>query len=194
MSTATIQKTASAPPTAINGDDDLYEIINGERVVLPMSYFATLIASRLFQLVGAFLLTRDLGHWVSEGLFYIPQPADRDRRPDLAFVSYQRWPKQGPFAREQNAWDVVPDLGVEVVSPNDTAEDLQEKIEEYFRAGMLHVWVVYPLHSKIYVYQSPTQVQILTPADELDGGTILPGFRLALSELFPPSEGNGTSP
>jgi Uma2 family endonuclease len=122
----------------------------------------------------------------------LPLVEDRSRRPDAAFVSFKRWAKNRPLPRDADAWDVVPDLTVEVVSPTDVAEQLQEKIDEYFRAGVSLVWVVYPLRSQVYVYQSPTQVRILTAADELDGGALLPDFRLSLSELFSASVENGT--
>ncbi len=59
-----------------------------------------------------------------------------------------------------------------------------EKVEEYFRAGVERVWVVFPGAKKVYVYESPTSVRILTAADTLDGGPVLPGFQLPLANLF----------
>lgn len=62
---------------------------------------------------------------------------------------------------------------------------LDDKIAEYFRAGVELVWVVYPNQSKIHVYESPTQpITVLWRKDVLDGGTVAPGFRLPLAELF----------
>ena len=58
------------------------------------------------------------------------------------------------------------------------------KIEEYFHAGTRQVWVVYPVTSKVQVYESPTQVKILQVGDELPGDPLIPGFRLPLSVLF----------
>src|SRR5207249_4836462 len=96
------------------GDEDLYEIIDGQRVGLPpMSIFAVWIASRLIRFLAPYADAHDLGNLVSEGLFHMPPPVNRDRRPDLAFVSYRRWPKNRPVPRLDNAWDVVPDLVVE---------------------------------------------------------------------------------
>ncbi len=82
------------------------------------------------------------------------------------------------------AWAVIPDLAVEVVSPSNAAEHVTEKIEEYFEVGVRQVWVVFPNQRKIYVYSSPSSVRILTQDDELDGGDVLPGFRLAVATLF----------
>ena len=122
-----------------------------------------------------------------EMLFHLPEPLDRNRRPDVAYVSPDRWPRDRALPEEANAWDVVPNLAVEVVSPNDMAEDLQEKIAEYFQAGVQLVWVIYPRRGLVHAYESLTQIRCLTRGDELNGGVVLPGFRLQLRQLFPDS-------
>jgi Uma2 family endonuclease len=88
------------------------------------------------------------------------------------------------------AWPVVPNLTVDVVSPTNTAEDVLAKVRDYFRTGVQLVWVVYPEDESVYVYTSRTSVRILDRTGELDGGDVLPGFRLALAELFeqPPAQ------
>jgi Uma2 family endonuclease len=167
-------------------DEPLYEIIDGQKVELPpMSYYGSLTGTRLTVKLGIFLETVDLGHLASETLFHLALPVDRNRRPDIAFVSYDRWPKDRKKDKNENAWDVVPNLGVEIVSPTDDAAELLDKIAEYFDARMQLVWVVYPDQSMIYAYESLTDVHGLTRSDVLDGGKVLPGFRLPLQELFP---------
>ena len=79
---------------------------------------------------------------------------------------------------DTETWDVVPDLTVEVISESNSANAVARKIEEYFQAGVRRVWVIYASTSKIYVYESPTQVRILQLGDELDGDGIIPGFRV----------------
>jgi len=168
-----------------SSDDDWYEVIEGKRVELPpMSILSAWIASQLHGYIGIFCKAHQLGRTLSHGLFHLPTRAKDDRRPKVAFVSYQRWAKNRPLPRFDDAWDVVPDLAVEVVSPTDAAEALLEKVDEYFRAGVRLIWVVFPLHSLVHVIESPTQIRVLTAADELDGGAVVPGFRLALAELF----------
>ena len=78
----------------------------------------------------------------------------------------------------------MPELAVEVVSPTNTADEIAEKLEEYFQVGVQRVWVVYPRQSKVYVYTSPAEVRVLVLGNELDGGDLLPGFRLPLTSLF----------
>jgi Uma2 family endonuclease len=173
-------------------DEELYEVIDGQRVGLPsMGIRAAWIASQIVQFLGQFGRANNLGHAVGEGLFHLPLPEDRNRRPDVAFVSYERWARRRPLPPNDNAWDVLPNLVVEVVSPTDLAEEVQEKVAEYLRAGVTLVWVVYPQLRQVYVYESPTKVRGLTQADELDGGTVLPGFRLPLTEVFLESNDSG---
>ena len=105
------------------------------------------------------------------------------RRPDISYVSHDRWPRNKPVTDDE-AWDVVPDLAVEVVSPNDKADGLLEKVEEYFVAGVRQVWVVYPRRRVVHVFESFTQIKVTAEGQELDGGTILPGFRVPLATLF----------
>ena len=148
-----------------------------------MSAFACLIASTLFGLLFPHAQSR--GHLVMETLFRLAG-LGRNRRPDIAFVSYDRWPKSRPHNKDENAWDVIPTLAIEVVSPTDLAEELLAKMEEYFRAGVQLVWIVYAKDAQVYVYQAPKDVRILTRTDTLDGGAVLPEFRLPLADLFPP--------
>ena len=105
------------------------------------------------------------------------------RRPDVAFVSTARWPLDRALP-ETGDWEVVPDLAVEVISPNDVFKDVLAKVREYFHYGVQVVWVVAPEERQVYVYDSPTHVRILTGQDELTGGEVVPGFRLPLGQLF----------
>jgi len=186
MSTATLHL-----PTPGIAEDDLYEIVDGKRIgTPPMPIYAVFLATKLVIFLGKFADATQVGRAVAEGLFHLPAPINRDRRPDVAFVSFDRWPKNRSIPRTDNAWNVVPNLATEVVSPTDSVVELEKKIVEYFQSGVELVWVVHPDQSKIHVYQSPTQIQVLTMTDVLDGGTVLPGFRLPLTELFaePPED------
>jgi len=174
---------ANAPPIA--GDAPLYEIIDDQRVELPpMSIYAVRVASRLVSKLNEFGSANNLGEAVSEGLFRLPLARPRNRRPDVALVTYQRWPKNRPVPETDNAWDVVPNLAVEVVSPGDLMDELMDKLDEFFQAGVELVWIIYPRHRLVYVYTSLTQVSGLTRTDTLDGGKVLHGFQLPLASLF----------
>ena len=78
----------------------------------------------------------------------------------------------------------MPDLAVEVLSPSDHAEDILAKVAEYFRAGVRLVWVVSPVMGLVLVFDGPDRVRMVAPAGTLDGGEVLPEFRLPLDDLF----------
>jgi len=181
MSTATLPSPVAKSGI---GDDDLYEVIDGERIGQPpMGVYAVWTAFQLARHLGNFT-DATLGRVLAEALFHLPASVNRDRRPDVAFVSYERWAKAKPISLTDNAWDVVPNLAAEVVSPTDSAEEIETKIAEYFQAGVELVWLVYPKQRKIHVYESPEKIQVLGINDQLDGGNIVPGFRLPLAVLF----------
>ncbi|MGO9463403.1 MAG: Uma2 family endonuclease [Isosphaeraceae bacterium] len=162
-----------------------YEVVNGQRMETPRmgsyeSHLANDLASYISEHFGQ---VGRLGHVVVELLFRIDVPTDLQRRPGLAYVSYERWPRRRrPVPKD--AWNVVPDLAVEVVSENNTANEIQPKIQDYFRCGVRLVWVVYPMQAQVYVYNSPTRIAVAQRTDSLDGGEVLPGFRLPLDSLF----------
>lgn len=147
-----------------------------------MGAFETVLASWLCYLINRFAADKHLGLAVNEVLFVLNAASRLNRRPDVAFVSYARWPT-AVVAREP-AWNVVPDLAIEIVSPTNLAEVIDRKITDYFQSGVRLVWVFYPDSGRVYVHRSPTQVNIVERTDTLDGGEVLPGFRLAVTELY----------
>ena len=183
MST-TIAPPTGAPPASPADGDALYEVVDGQTVELPpMGAYPTWIASLLFLPLGTFAKTQGLGRAVVAMLFRIDPAAYLQRRPDVAFVSYERWPR-GRRVPEDAAWDVVPELAIEVVSPTNLAEDLLAKVHEYFHGGVRQVWVVYPAAAQVQAHESPTRIRVLGRGDEIDGGPLLPGLRLPLAELL----------
>src|SRR5437773_619823 len=128
MTTLAIPNPTVAPLPTSRGEDALYEIVNGKYVELPpMSTFAGIVASRLTRNMGPFADNHHLGEVVSEILFGLAP--SRRRRPDVAFVSHQRWARGRPIP-SGDPWPVVPNLAVEVLSPTDDAEPLMQKVVE----------------------------------------------------------------
>lgn len=162
-------------------DDSLYEIVHGERREKPpMGVPQNLVCAALSFYLGPYVREQHLGTVVPETLFVLDQASDLQRRPDLAFVSRQRWRRP----EQTHAWDVIPDLMVEVISPTNRADDVIGKIEEYFAAGVRLVWVVYCEQRKIYVYQSPEKIRVLGPGAVLEGEDVVSGFNLPVAKLF----------
>jgi Uma2 family endonuclease len=175
----------SSPQGSID-DEPLYEIVDGQRVELPpMSILANRVTSKLHGCLAYHLFGNPVGEVLIETLFRLPLPVDRNRRPDVAFVSAKAIAETPSQPGSDNAWSVLPELMVEVVSPHDNAEEIIEKINEYFAAGTKLVWIVYPTQRLVYIYDSPSQVRVLRESDELDGGIVMPSFRVSIATLFP---------
>ncbi|QDV32185.1 Uma2 family endonuclease [Tautonia plasticadhaerens] len=168
------------PPTG----DGFYEVVDGVVVeVPPMGSFEADIANLIAYSMNEHARPRRLGRAFVGVLFRIDVGREIRRQPAVAFVSAARLPA-GKRAPKASSWQVVPDLAVEIVSPSDQAAHLNRKIADYFQAGTIAVWVIYQETRQVYAYSSPVDVRILTPPADLDGGAVLPGFRLPIARLF----------
>jgi Uma2 family endonuclease len=120
---------------------------------------------------------------VNEGLFALRQGSKLNRRPDVAFVSYEQWAADRPVDRG-NAWHVVPDLMVEVVSPANYAKEIPERIRDYFDAGSRRVWIVYPTVRLVYLYDSSRVIKIVGMGDAIADESLFPGLCISVEALF----------
>jgi Uma2 family endonuclease len=188
---ATIMSTSSPVNQGVVLTPDegvLYKIVDDQVVELaPRGAYEVWSATVLVARLATFATQHQLGRAVQEMLFDLTMVTGRKRRPDVACVSYDRWPRQRRIPRA-DAWEVVPNLAVEVVSRSDSVDSVVDKVAEYFHAGVERVWIVLPSQAQVYIYDSPTSVRILTQTDELAGDPILPHFRLPLVELFEDTE------
>ena len=127
--------------------------------------------------------SRGLGRIPTHMLFDLRPAVERQRRPDVSFVSSESW-ALSRRAPKTAAWAIVPDLAIKVVGPTNPATEVLGKIQEYLTAGVALVWVIYPDQEQVYAYDSPTRIEVLARGDSLDAGAILPGFRLTIIDLF----------
>jgi Uma2 family endonuclease len=179
---ATLATTEASTSALLRDSEALYEVVNGEMVALaPMGAHEVWLASFLSIRLGGFVQLQNLGYVVVEMLFELGKGLQR--RPDVAYVSYQQWPRRRCIPRT-NAWTVVPELAVEIVSLTNAFEEVVGKVSEYFTAGVQRVWIITPAEQRVYVYESPTQIKVVTVQEELRDEFLLPGFSLSLAELF----------
>jgi Uma2 family endonuclease len=182
MSTATALDVLAPVPAPAHGES-LYEVVKGQRVELPsMGIYAIWLASRLQNRINLFVERGRLGNVVTEALFILDPTVDQRRRPDVAFVSAERWPLDRPLP-DSGDWAIVPDLAVEIISPNDLFRNVLAKVREYFEHGVVQVWLVIPSERQIYIYDAPAQVRIVGADGEL-ANTVVPGFALKLADFF----------
>jgi Uma2 family endonuclease len=179
----------SSPALPMGTDEALYELINGRWVELPqLSIRAMTVVGRLCAPLYAYAASSRLGEPFAGMLIRMPMPEDkgRIRRLDVCFISATNQTAASPEDPDAIAWDVVPDLAVEVTSPTDRAEDQREKVQEYLQLGVRCVWVVYPTLRVIDVYEASGLTRTFGPHGVLPGDPVLPGLEIPLDELFRP--------
>ena len=185
QSAARPRVTAGELLTMPDGKD--FELVNGELVERNMSWESERIGSNVSGLLWGHCREHDCGEVNGSNAGYqcyedvFPDDPDRLRKPDVSYISLDRLPKE-PMVKGH--CPIVPDLAVEVVSPNDLSEEVEEKVDEYLRAGVRVVWIVYPQTKLIRVHRANGTVQDLHLHDELSGEDVIPGFRCPVSEVF----------
>ena len=182
MST-TLQQVTADELFAMPKDGFRYELVKGElRKMSPAGTEHGAIIFNLSILLGQHIKANNLGQgFGAETGFKLATNPDTVRAADIAFVRRERIPATGI---PKNFWQIAPDLAVEVLSPGDTLEEVEEKVEDWLAAGTRAVWVVSPKRRSVTVYRSMTDVTRLSEADELDGGDVVPGFRCKVTEFF----------
>ena len=132
--------------------------------------------------LGVYVKANDLGRvYPGDTGFLLASDPDLVRVPDVAFVRRER------VVRTPKYYPGAPDLAVEVVSPGDSYSDVNEKVKMWLEHGTVEVWVVDPRRKTVQVFKQGTDVT-LNKGDEIDGGDLLPGFRLPLGKIFPADE------
>jgi Uma2 family endonuclease len=139
-------------------------------------------ASRACTLVSNFVEVRDLG-WVftNELGLHVNREKHRTRGADVVFISYKRLPRGKP---KKGFLTVPPELIVEVFGEEDTWEYMEEKIKDYHEFGVDLVWVALPDTTSIKVFPRGGTPYTLGPNEFIDGGAVLPGFRVLVSKFF----------
>jgi Uma2 family endonuclease len=183
------EATSKAMPTPLATEQDLrlmpedgrkYELVDGVICVSPAGFRHGELCVRIVVRLGSFVEANGLGTVLDSSTGF-KMPSGNVRSPDVSFVA------EGRIGRDRGLEgyaDVVPDLAVEVLSPDDRARYLMDKVGEYLQAGVRLVWVIDPVQRRAAVYRSLTDVQELGAGDFLDGDDVVPGFRCPLTEIF----------
>jgi Uma2 family endonuclease len=85
---------------------------------------------------------------------------------------------------ETSLIDGVPVLAVEILSPSDKQEEINEKIDEYLVTGVAVVWVVDPHFQTVRVHRPGLPPELFNTGQELSGEPHLPGFRVPVADIF----------
>jgi Uma2 family endonuclease len=146
----------------------------------------SLICVNISTALNIFLTGKKLG-WVFDSTLEYRFPNENkagkkvSRYPDVSFVRQEHLPDN-----LRTYLILAPDLAVEVTSPSDKDYDIADKVDEYQRAGVRLIWVIHPSNRTVDVYQiaDGPKSQRYFGEDELDGGDVIPGFKLKLNDIF----------
>jgi len=171
--------------------EELFEWVNGRRGELIKGEFIEMspsggthgkLSSRIARILGNFIEENNLGEsFGAETGFILFRDPDTVRAPDFAFISKDRLSLIEEFDKFIS---IPPDLAVEIISPHDRWPDVEDKISDYFSAGVSLVWIINPKPQAVQVYRSPSQISLLSGADVLQGDDVLPGFSIPVERIF----------
>jgi Uma2 family endonuclease len=158
-------------------EDAAFEFVGGEIEPVVANWDSSMIAGMLLALLFNFVRANDLGSITGADGGYV---VGKDRLiPDVAFVRKNRLTDK----RDRAYYAVAPDLVVEVLSPSDKPRKVAHKISTYLAANVI-VWLLDPEVQTVDIHTPGQSVMRLGIDDTLDGGTVLPGFQVAVKTLF----------
>lgn len=162
------------------------ELVDGALVERNISLESSWVAAKLGRLLGNVQGIDTLGGIIGPDLGYrcFPDRPGKVRKPDLSFI---RWDRLGPGDIEAGFCPVAPDLAVEVLSPNDTADEFEVKVQESLDAGVRLVWVVRPGGRIVEVHTPDGRVVTFSQGEMLACEAVIPGSRCRVADLFPTS-------
>ncbi len=155
-----------------------FELIYGEIVEKMPTLLHGFIIAILTTALMNYLRVNPIGRAVVEGRYSLPSDNLNDRIPDLSFITNEK----GALVRKGAAL-YMPDLAVEVQSPDQSDKLMTDKAAYYLANGTRMVWLIYP-EKRIVEVLTPDDRQLLNESATLNGGAVLPNFSLPISEIF----------
>lgn len=156
----------------------LFELVEGEIIEKMPTREHGIICANLAADLIFFLRSNPLGHAAVEALHRPEGDAHNVRLPDLSFVSDVNRPIE-----TRGAALYLPDLCIEIQSPSDSDKQMTDTAAFYLANGSKMVWLVYPSKRLVEVLTA-TDRQLLGLEDTLSGGEVLPGFSVAVKQIF----------
>ncbi len=170
-----------------------FEILDGEIVPkMPNVFGHTEAANNIALFINIYALPKKLGKAYVEGTVIKPDSFDRNwvkgsRIPDVLYVSQERLNdyKDANPDWENRPLALIPDLVIEVVSPTDSYTEINQRVKRYLNDSVRLVWVMDPQERTIVIYvPNSDQQTTLSGEAKLTGGEVIPGFEVALTEIF----------
>jgi len=181
--TVTSQSLTAEELLRMPDDGFRYELVRGElKRMVPAGHQHGRMVLNFTTPLDQYVRAHSLGRvYAAETGFLLASNPDLVRAPDAAFIRRERLEETGEV---EGYWPGAPDLAVEVTSPGDAYADVEEKVLDWLNAGTRMVVVVNPRQRTVKVYRSLAEIVVLTEKDVLDGGEVVPGWRIPVRELF----------
>jgi Uma2 family endonuclease len=161
-------------------DGQKYELIKGELIVSPAGMQHEGIAAELIGLLIIYLKIQRLGRVYTSSVGFVLPSGDL-LSPDVSFVRTENLPDgKSPVGFGQ----LAPDLAVEIVSPSDNLNDVEEKVDLYLQNGTQLVWVINPKLGRATVYRADGSINLVRSDGNLSGEGVLPGFACPLVAIL----------
>lgn len=161
-------------------DGRKHELVEGRILVSPAGMRHARTSGRILHVVATYLEDNPIGEVYADNVGII-LPNGNLRSPDVTFVRHEKLPGgESPAA----FGELVPDLAVEVLSPEDDMNAVIAKVGEFLDCGAPLVWLADPDQRTVTVYRSLSDSRRLTAEDTIDGGDALPGFRCRVGRFF----------
>jgi Uma2 family endonuclease len=177
------------PPPGTATEEDLErapkpicELIDGVLVEKAMGNSESALGLSIASLLLNHAQATDIGTVIGEA-GYLRLGEGQLRAPDATFIPWSAFPNGEP-PEDEAYWSVAPGLVVEVLSPGNTSAEIDRKLDELFAAGCKLAWVIDPRAKTAKVYTSAKKFKEIDERGTLDGGKVLPGFKLKLADLF----------
>lgn len=169
----------------LSSDGGRYELVRGElQMMSPTGDDHGIVTAALTIRLGAFVMEQALGAvFAAETGFQLEHDPDTVLAPDISFIERRRFEAAGLTGK---FWQGPPDLAVEVKSPGDRAGEASAKAKSWLAHGTHQVWIVDPKKRTVTVYHQDGRIVVLSEADELEGGDVVPGFTCPIHKIFPP--------
>ena len=163
--------------------DGKAELVRGElRVTPPPGAPHGVAGMNLVLLLADHVRARKLGRVFGDSFGYVlTQLPHTVRVPDASFVRADRLPAEGIGP---GLLTFAPDLAIEVLSPSESASELEEKLTDYAIAGVPLIWVIDSKRRTVRIMNATRPVRWLTETDSLDGEDVVPGFTCRVEEIF----------
>ncbi|MBD2704030.1 Uma2 family endonuclease [Spirosoma sp. BT702] len=179
------RKSRSAPQTVTEFEkwisrrktDANYEFVRG-RIIRkpPMKQEELFIARFLMRAFAKTQLYKQGAEMLSEGDAYVD--TFRKRIPDLAVFTDEQ------IREAKNGKRFMPPLAIEILSDSESQNDVLDKVQDYFDAGVQLVWYIAPKQQKIFSYTSPDDIKVFKGQDVCSASPVAPDFSFTINDLF----------